>query len=87
MDKVLEGYQEISRSFEVLKQYCNVVTIFGGARVSPAHKDYKKIQKLACKLGECGYSVMTGGGPGIMEAANRGLLQAKKRIHKSCQLG
>lgn len=87
MDKVLESYQEVSKSFEALKQYRNVVTIFGSARISPSHKDYKRIQKLACRLGECGYSVMTGGGPGIMEAANRGLLQAKKKNPQVVSIG
>lgn len=87
MEKILENYQEISKSFEVLKRYDNVVTIFGSARINSSHKDYKKVQKLACKLGEMGYSIMTGGGPGMMEAANRGLLQAKEKNPQVVSIG
>lgn len=87
MDKILENYQEISKSFEILKQYHNVITIFGSARIDSTHKGYKKIQKLACKLGEMGYSIMTGGGPGIMEAANKGLLQAKEKNSQIVSIG
>ena len=42
MEEILENYQEISKSFEVLKRYDNVVTIFGSARINSSHKDYKK---------------------------------------------
>jgi len=52
------------------------VTIFGSARVRPDDPYYKKTEYLARKLAENGFSVITGGGPGIMEAANKGAAAA-----------
>ena len=69
---------EIKDGLKTLENLDNIVTIFGGARVSCESKAYQSIMKLAQKLGAKGYSIMTGGGPGIMEAANRGLIQYKK---------
>ncbi|PZT47896.1 Rossman fold protein, TIGR00730 family [Helicobacter valdiviensis] len=74
----LKAYEEIEKSFKVLSDFNNVITIFGSARIKQDSKDYQKICKLAKKLGKKGYSIMSGGGPGIMEAANKGLLKAKK---------
>ena len=74
---------EITPSFKELEHYSNVITIFGGARISKESKVYRKVRKLARKLGKEGYSIMTGGGPGIMEAANWGLMQAKKQTQRS----
>lgn len=74
----LKAYEEIEKSFKVLSDFNNVITIFGSARIKQDSKDYQKICKLAKKLGKKGYSIMSGGGPGIMEAANKGLLEAKK---------
>jgi uncharacterized protein (TIGR00730 family) len=48
------------------------VTIYGSARVPEDHPDYQKAREIARKLAEHGYGIVTGGGPGIMEAANRG---------------
>ncbi|MDE7175021.1 MAG: TIGR00730 family Rossman fold protein [Helicobacter sp.] len=69
---------EIKEGLKTLENLDNIVTIFGGARVGCESKAYQSIVKLAQKLGAEGYSIMTGGGPGIMEAANRGLIQYKK---------
>lgn len=69
---------EISQGLHVLEHLKNIVTIFGGARVDSKETSYKSIEQLAYTLGENGYSIMTGGGPGIMEAANRGLMQCKQ---------
>ncbi|CAM2772372.1 TIGR00730 family Rossman fold protein [Helicobacter burdigaliensis] len=77
-EEFLKAYQEIEKSFQALSKFNNVITIFGSARVKTDSKDYQKIFKLAKKLGEKGYSIMSGGGPGIMEAANKGLIEAKK---------
>ncbi len=51
------------------------VTIFGSARTKHEHPDYIKATELAKKLVELGYALITGGGPGIMEAANRGAVE------------
>lgn len=48
------------------------VTIFGSARFKEGHPDYELTRKLSGKIAQLGFTIMTGGGPGIMEAANRG---------------
>ncbi len=63
---------EFVEAIETLSQVKHAVTIFGSARVCPDDPYYKKAEYLAGKLAENGFSVITGGGPGIMEAANKG---------------
>lgn len=52
------------------------VTVFGSARFKQDHPYYELARELGAKLAEAGFTVMTGGGPGIMEAANRGAKEA-----------
>jgi uncharacterized protein (TIGR00730 family) len=52
------------------------VTIYGSARTSKEHPYYKLTEKIAGELARAGYAVITGGGPGIMEAANKGAMEA-----------
>ncbi len=52
------------------------VTIYGSARTAEDHPDYQKAREIAHILAELGYGIITGGGPGIMEAANRGASEA-----------
>ena len=52
------------------------VTVYGSARTKEEHPDYQKARAIAHKLAETGYPIVTGGGPGIMEAANRGASEA-----------
>ena len=52
------------------------VTIFGSARTKPGEKYYTQAEELGRMLAEEGFSVITGGGPGIMEAANKGAFEA-----------
>ncbi len=52
------------------------VSIYGSARTPEDHPDYQKAREIARKLAEHGYGIITGGGPGIMEAANRGASDA-----------
>ncbi|HXV02923.1 MAG TPA: TIGR00730 family Rossman fold protein [Gaiellaceae bacterium] len=52
------------------------VTIFGSARVTEEHPVYKQAEDVGRRLAEAGFAVVTGGGPGVMEAANRGAQQA-----------
>ena len=63
---------EFVEGFDVLPQYLPAVTVYGSARVAEDHPYYKLARELAQGLAREGFSVMTGGGPGIMEAANRG---------------
>lgn len=55
------------------------VSIFGSARIQPHDEIYKATEKLAFKLGEEGVDVLTGGGPGLMEAANKGVRAGKEK--------
>jgi uncharacterized protein (TIGR00730 family) len=65
------AYQFI-KGFRVLHFVGPCITIFGSARFKEDHEYYKATVRIAGKIAESGFTVMTGGGPGIMEAANRG---------------
>ena len=67
---------EFVESIEVLSNVQNAVTIFGSARLKPEDKYYQMAEKLGQLLVQNGFSVITGGGPGIMEAANKGAAEA-----------
>ncbi len=67
---------EFVEGFETLKGVGPAVSIFGSARTKPDHPDYLLARTLARKCVEQGFAVITGGGPGIMEAANRGAIEA-----------
>ena len=62
--------------FDILPRYVPAVTIFGSARVKEGDRYYEDARKLGYMLAKEGFSVITGGGPGIMEAANRGAYEA-----------
>lgn len=68
MSEFVEGFQFLSESHRE-------VTIFGSARYKPNNKWYKEARKLGGLLADSGFAVITGGGPGIMEAANRGCFE------------
>ncbi|MBW1710190.1 MAG: TIGR00730 family Rossman fold protein [Deltaproteobacteria bacterium] len=63
---------EFVEGFEILSRVKPAVSIFGSARVKPNQKIYKQTVALAKGLAEAGYGIISGGGPGIMEAANKG---------------
>jgi len=63
---------EFVDGFEALGDLYPAVTIFGSARVKPGDETYEKTYEIAKKLGLNGYHVITGGGPGVMEAGNKG---------------
>lgn len=63
---------ELVDGFEILNKLDPCVSIFGSARTKPDHKYYQLATDIAAKCVEEGYGVITGGGPGIMEAANKG---------------
>lgn len=60
------------RGFRALHFAGPCVTVFGSARFKEDHPDYIKAREIGAEMAKLGFTVMTGGGPGIMEAANRG---------------
>ena len=70
--RVLRIPDELRAGFRQLSHIGKAVSIFGSARTPRDHPRYKAAYELARTLGEEGYAIITGGGPGIMEAANRG---------------
>ena len=74
--RVLRIQSEFVEGFGQLAELGPAVSIFGSARTGPADADYEPTMQIAAKLVERGYAVITGGGPGAMEAANRGALEA-----------
>src|SRR5215211_3024734 len=70
---------ELAEGFGTLGEIGGAVSVFGSARTPPDHPDYELARRTARLLGDAGYAVITGGGPGIMEAANRGAREAGAR--------
>ena len=68
---------EFVEGFDVLPGYLPTVTVFGSARIPEGDPLYHLASTLGAKLVAQGYTVMTGGGPGIMEAANRGAFEGE----------
>ena len=67
---------EFVEGFEELAQIGPAVTVFGSARTKPCDKYYKLAEDIAFVLAKEGYAIITGAGPGIMEAANKGAKKA-----------
>src|SRR5690554_3321130 len=63
---------EFVHGYEKMSQIGPCVSVFGSARTKPDHKYYKLAESIAKTITENGYGVITGGGPGIMEAGNKG---------------
>jgi uncharacterized protein (TIGR00730 family) len=69
-------HDEVERGFEALRDIDNGVSIFGSARVEQGHRWHELCRETAACLAGHGFTVITGGGPGLMEAANRGAAEA-----------
>ena len=67
---------EFVEGFESLSRIPKGVTVFGSARSRPGEEDYRRAEELGRALAGAGHAVITGGGPGDMEAANKGALEA-----------
>lgn len=72
--KILSEFVE---GFEMMSEIYPAVSIFGSARIKPEDKTYIQTVEIAKKLSENGFNIITGGGPGIMEAGNRGAQEGK----------
>ncbi len=70
--RIFRIMSEFVEGFEELSNIGPAVTIFGSARFHKNHKYYKKAVEISSLLAKNGYTIITGGGPGIMEAANKG---------------
>jgi uncharacterized protein (TIGR00730 family) len=68
--------REFRRGFEMLADVGPAVCVFGSARTQPEDPEYAVGRELGNALAEAGFAVITGGGPGLMEAANRGAREA-----------
>jgi uncharacterized protein (TIGR00730 family) len=75
--KLFKVMAEFVEGYDLMSKYKNEVTIFGSARTHEGDEYYIKARKLGEILGLNNFTVITGGGPGIMEAANRGAFQVK----------
>ncbi|MFC2117551.1 TIGR00730 family Rossman fold protein [Bacteroidota bacterium] len=75
--RIFRVMAEFVEGFEQLSRMGPCVSVFGSARTKPGTKYYKIAEDIGYKLTERGYGVITGGGPGIMEAANKGASKGK----------
>jgi len=75
--KIFQIMAEFVEGFERLARIRPSVSIFGSARFRPDHPYYGLTEKIARSLSDAGFSVVSGGGPGIMEAANKGAFEGK----------
>ena len=70
--RVFRIMSEFVTGFELLRKYGLAASVFGSARFQPGDKYYKEAEELSSRLAKKGFAIITGGGPGIMEASNVG---------------
>jgi len=75
--RVFRIQSELVEGFETLNEIGPAVTVFGSSRMNPGSYYYEKAVELGKKLSDGGFAVITGGGPGIMEGANKGAHQGE----------
>ena len=75
-ERIRDIAAEFAMGFDALARVKRAVTVFGSARTPPGHPNYELARQVGRAVGEAGYAVITGGGPGIMEAANLGAREA-----------
>lgn len=81
--RVMRVMSEFVQGFDALAELGPAITIFGSARTKPDHPQYQQAIEVARLLGDAGFNIITGGGPGIMQAGNEG---AKKTATASVGL-
>lgn len=69
LDRIREEFEE---GFRIMEPVGPAVCVFGSARTRPGHPEYEQARRVGASIARQGYAVITGGGPGSMEAANRG---------------
>jgi hypothetical protein len=74
--RVFRIMSEFVEGFEVLSKIGKAVSIFGSSRIKPGNQYYKLTEEVAYLLAKEGYAIITGSGPGVMEAANKGAKRA-----------
>ncbi len=74
--RVLRIQAEFVEGFGALAEIGSAISVFGSARTKPEDPDYAVAERIGAGLARAGYGVITGGGPGMMEAANKGAQQA-----------
>ncbi len=74
--RIFRMMAEMVSGLEVMQNIPDAVTVFGSARSKPEEDVYKAARRIGRRFAEEGYAVITGGGPGLMEAANRGAMDA-----------
>jgi uncharacterized protein (TIGR00730 family) len=74
--RVMRIQAEFVEGFGALAELGPAISVFGSARTPPAHPNYTLAREVGERLAGAGYAVITGGGPGVMEAANRGACEA-----------
>ncbi|HXX94905.1 MAG TPA: TIGR00730 family Rossman fold protein [Planctomycetota bacterium] len=74
--RVLRIIGEFVHSIEEMSEIGPAISIFGGARVTPSDSVYEQTRQVAAKIAKRGFAVITGGGPGVMEAGNLGAQEA-----------
>ncbi len=77
LSQLFQVMNELVEGFEALIGVQNGIAIFGSARVKEEHAHYQDARKVAKMLAQKGHSIITGGGPGIMQAANQGAKEGK----------
>jgi uncharacterized protein (TIGR00730 family) len=75
--KIFQIMAEFVEGFERLAQIKPSVSLFGSARMAPDHPYYQLTEEIARGLSDAGFSIVSGGGPGLMEAANKGAFAGK----------
>lgn len=76
--RIFRIISEFTEGFDKLSGLCDAISIFGSARLQPEHPYYQKTVQIAELLSQHDFAIISGGGPGVMEAANKGAFLHKK---------
>ncbi|MHB9022968.1 MAG: LOG family protein [Armatimonadota bacterium] len=81
--RIVDQYIQAESEVSALEQGAFRVVIFGSARIRPQDATYQQVQRIARALAERGIDIVTGGGPGLMEAANSAVMEVQQRASRS----